>query len=162
ASTTNLKPGFERQYARYLCDIAEHFRAAPDPEKLIFNYLSPVNEPQIEWGAGRQEGNRACNDDIRRILVALHDEILARKLDVEIRSAESSLVPDLWRLNGGASRRWGADYGNYLQAFLHDPSIAALLDQTICYHDYSSFRGPSVVNDHQILGEKMIDYPGAK
>jgi len=161
-STTNLKPGFEKQYARYLCDIVEHFRDAPEAEKLTFNYLSPVNEPQIEWNAGSQEGNRASNDDIRKILLALRDEVRSRGLDVKIRSPETSLLPDLWQLNAKATKRWNADYGNYLQAFAADPAMSELLDQTICYHEYTSFKGPYLESDHLTLGQKMAAYPGSR
>jgi hypothetical protein len=41
---TNLKAGFEGQYARYLCDVLEHFRADPDEaERIAFQYVSPIN-----------------------------------------------------------------------------------------------------------------------
>jgi O-glycosyl hydrolase len=44
--TTNLKPGFEAQFARYLVDILEHFRDNPDrSERVAFDYVSPINEP---------------------------------------------------------------------------------------------------------------------
>jgi O-glycosyl hydrolase len=162
-STTNLKPGCEEQYAKYLCDIVQHFRDEPDPKlKLIFNYLSPVNEPQIDWARGSQEGSRCSNDDIKKILVALRRELDARHLDTRIRALESSLVPDLWRLNAKASKKWNAPYGNYLQAFLGDPAIAPLMDHTLCYHDYSSFDGPEVEKDHRKLGEVFTQYPDSK
>ena len=158
-STTNLKPGFEKQYATYLCDILEHFLNALEPERLTFNYVSPVNEPQIDWQGGKQEGNRASNEDIRKIIVALHDEIAARKLDVKIRAPESNTVPGLWQLDENASQRWGAKYGDYLDALLGDPKIARMLDNTLCYHDYSSYEAPDVEADHQILGDKRLNYP---
>ena len=162
-STTNLKPGAEGDYAKYLCDIVQHFKNEPDPKlKLIFNYLSPVNEPQIDWNRGSQEGNRCSNDDIKKILVALKTELDARHMDTRIRALESSLVPDLWTLNTKASKRWKASYGNYLEAFLGDPSIAPLMDHTLCYHDYSSFSGPEVEKDHRKLGEVFSHYPGSK
>jgi O-glycosyl hydrolase len=161
-SSTNLKEGFEKQFARYLCDIVQHFRDADPGDRLMFNYLSPVNEPQIEWARGSQEGNRASNEDIKRILVALHEEIATRKLDVKITAPESNTVPGLWQLDERATRRYGAEYGNYLKVFAGDPAIAPLLDGVLCYHDYSSFSGPNVVAHHQTLGEKRRDYPNIK
>jgi O-glycosyl hydrolase len=162
-SSTNLKPGFEPQFARCLCDILEHFRNAPEPETLVFDYISPINEPQVEWAAGNnQEGNRASNDDIKKVLIALGREIAARKLPVKISAPESNVVPAMWELSERARRQWGADHGNYLEVLCKDPQIAPLLDNTLCYHDYSSFEGDSVINHHRTLGEKMKDYPGWK
>jgi O-glycosyl hydrolase len=161
-STTNLKPGFEEQYAKYLCDVVEHFRDLPGPDqRLVFDYLSPVNEPQNDWTKGDQEGNRCSNADIKRILIALHAELLRRHLDTRIRAVESCLLPDLWRLNAEVSAKYKAPYGNYLQEFLGDPAIAPLIDCTLCYHDYSSFAGPAVEEHHRKLGSLMAhDYPG--
>jgi O-Glycosyl hydrolase family 30 len=163
-SSTNLKPGFEPQFARYMCDILEHFRNSPDPnERLVFDYISPINEPQVEWAAGNnQEGMRAGNDDIKRVLIALHKEITARKLPVKISAPESNVVPSLWQRSEQASRRYGAEFGNYLEVLCKDPAIAPLLDGVICYHDYSSFAGDSVIRHHETLGQKMKDYPGWK
>ncbi|HEY7090631.1 MAG TPA: glycoside hydrolase [Tepidisphaeraceae bacterium] len=162
-SATNLKPDFEKQYARYLCDILQHFRETTDPkERLPFDYISPINEPQIEWAAGSQEGNRCSNEDIKRILIALNDELTARKLPVKIRAPESNTVPDLWHNNQKATTRYSATFGNYLEALCKDPAIAPLLDQTICYHNYGSGEGEKLVADHQMLGEKMKSHPGWK
>ena len=53
--TTNLKPGYQGQFARYLVDILEHFRTNPDErERIAFNYVSPVNEPSIDWNGKSQ------------------------------------------------------------------------------------------------------------
>jgi O-glycosyl hydrolase len=162
-SPSNLKPGYEKQFARYLCDIVQHFRDEPDrSRRLLFNYLSPVNEPQIDWGRGSQEGSRNDNEQIRRIIIALHEELVARHLPTKVRAPESNTVPDLWRLDERASKQWGLPYGNYMSLLLGDESIAPMIDHTVCYHDYSSASGPSVEKDHQRLGEKLSAYPGAK
>jgi O-glycosyl hydrolase len=162
-STTNLKAGMEKQFATYLCDIVEHFKNAPEQERLIFNYLSPVNEPEIAWEAGNnQEGNRASNDDIKKVLKAVHDEITARKLDVKIRALEANSVHHLYQPATNESQRWGAAYGDYLKVFCGDPAFAPFLDGVMCYHDYSSFSGRSVEVDHARLGKEMVKYPNIK
>jgi hypothetical protein len=153
----------EKQYATYLCDIVEHFGNAPEQERLIFNYLSPVNEPEIAWEAGNnQEGSRASNDDIKRILRVLHDEIAARKLDVKIRALEANSVHHLYQPATAESQRWGSAYGDYLRVFCGDTAVAPLFDGVMCYHDYSSFRGRSVEEDHARLGQAMSKYPDFK
>ena len=162
-STTNLKEGMEKQFATYLCDIVEHCKNAPADERLIFHYLSPVNEPELAWLAGNnQEGSRASNDDIKKILKALHDEIAARELDVKIRALEANSVHHLYQPAAEASRRWGAPYGDYLKVFCGDPSTLPILDGVLCYHDYSSFSGRAVEADHARLGKEMLKYPNVK
>jgi len=56
--TTNLKPGAEGEYARYLADIIEHFCRNPDESgRIAFEYVSPVDEPQWNWSKPSEEGN---------------------------------------------------------------------------------------------------------
>lgn len=162
-STTNLKEGMEKQFTTYLCDIVEHFESAPAKDRLVFNYLSPVNEPEIPWlASNNQEGNRASNDDIKRILQALHDEIAARKLNLKIRALEANSVRPLYQPAAAESRRWDASYGDYLKVFCGDPSVFPLMDGVMCYHDYSSFSGSAVEADHRRLGQEMQKYPNVK
>lgn len=163
ASTTNLKEGMEKAFAQYLCDIVEHFRNAPEPERLVFDYLSPVNEPTVAWEAGNgQEGSRASNADIRRMMVALHGEISARNLPVRIRGMETNTVPSLWELDRGATEKYEAPFGDYLKEFMGDAQMRGIFDNIMCYHDYSSFSGPNVEHHHRRLGEEMKKYPGVK
>ncbi len=130
--TTNLKPDAEREYAVYLADILEHFDHNPnEAEQVTFDYISPVNEPQWDWAGHSQEGNRASNDDIKRIIRALAAELQRRRLPTQIAALESGSLPDMWRAGAKASGRWRAEYGNYIDAFLSDPSINGLLSGRI-------------------------------
>jgi hypothetical protein len=160
ASTTNLKTSAEHEYAVYLADILEHFYRNPDDaEQLTFNYVSPVNEPQWDWSGHSQEGNRASNDDIKRILRALAAELQRRRLPTQIAALESGSLPDMWRADAKAAARWGGEYGNYIDAFLNDPSINGLLSGRIGYHSYGSdLISGSLVNDRVQLGTKMKQY----
>jgi hypothetical protein len=162
--TTNLKPGFEAQFARYLVDILEHFRTNPEgSQRIDFDYISPVNEPQWDWTGRSQEGMRASNADIRRIARALAAELKRRGCPTELAILESGSIPDLWQLNKKSSDTWNAPYGDYLAEFAGDPEIAPLLSRRISYHDYGSDRidGP-LVEHRRMLGEKMKAYPGWK
>ena len=162
--TTNLKPGYEGQYARYLVDILEHFRANPDENQRIeFTYVSPVNEPQWDWAGHSQEGNRVSNEDIKRILQSLHAELKRRNSPTQMAALESGSLPDLWQLNAKATAAWKAPYGNYLDAFVGDPAIRPLLSERLSYHDYGSDRIAGQLVEHRTkLGEKIKQYPGCK
>ena len=162
--TTNLKPGAEREYAVYLADILEHFHRNPnEAERVIFDYISPVNEPQWDWAGYSQEGNRASNDDIKRIIHALAKELQRRRLPTQIAALESGSLPDMWHIDEKARARWDAEYGNYIDAFLGDPFVNGLLSGQIGYHSYGSdlISGP-LSNNRAQLGQKMKQYPSWK
>ena len=164
SDTTNLKPGYERQYARYLVDILEHFRTNPDEQQRIaFTYVSPVNEPQWNWAGHSQEGNRASNDDIKRILQSLQAELKLRNCATQIAALESGSLPDMWQLDARATKAWKAPYGNYIDAFVGDPTIRPLLSERISYHDYGSDRLAGQLVEHRTkLAEKIKQYSGCK
>ncbi len=162
--TTNLKPGFEGQFARYLGDILDHFRTLPDErQRIAFDYVSPVNEPQWDWTGRSQEGMRASNADIKLILRSLSAELERRRIPTQLAAAESGSLPDMWQLNRKATERWGAPYGNYLEELAADPAVAPALSRRIGFHDYGSDRLAGQLVEHRAtLGQKMKSYPGWK
>ncbi|MBN9657348.1 MAG: hypothetical protein J0H49_04170 [Acidobacteria bacterium] len=159
--SSNLKPGFEAQYARYLVDILSHFRANPDStERIDFQYISPINEPQWQWDGTSQEGTRASNADIKAITRALAAELKSRKLPTQIALIESGSLPDMIRPNKEMTAQYGATYGNYIDDLLGDSTLASLLAPMFGYHAYGSDRlnGP-IVTDRTALAERMKKYP---
>jgi len=158
--STNLKPGFEPQFARYLADILEHFATHPDPsQQIIFQWVSPVNEPALNWDRG-QEGNRAGNDDIVRIVKALHAELTSRKLPTRILVPEANVIHDLYRPNDRASREHGTLFGDYLDYFAADPQLGPMLGFTLAYHSYGSDGLDQLVQPRLRLRAKLDEHPG--
>lgn len=162
--TCNLKPGFEGQFARYLADILDHFRNNSDEaERIAFDYVSPVNEPQWDWSGHSQEGTRASNADIKAILKALAAELKRRGNPTQIAALESGSLQHMWQFDPKAAARWGAPYGNYLADFLGDPEIAPLLGGRIGYHDYGSDRlQGEMVENRKRLAQETAAYPDWK
>lgn len=164
SSPTNLKPGFEVQFARYLGDILEHFRANPDEaERIVFNYISPINEPQWDWAGHSQEGMRADNGTIQSIARSLDAELKRRGLATQIALVESGSLPDMWQLDEKATAKYGLPYGDYLNRLAGDASFSGLLSRRIGYHSYWSDRiaGP-LVEHRAALGRAMAAFPGWK
>jgi O-glycosyl hydrolase len=159
--STNLKPGDEAQYARYLCDILEHFRTnAEARERIEFQFVSPVNEPQWQWDGTSQEGTRASNADIKAVVRELAAELKRRELPTQIALVESGSLPDMVKPNEAMTKEYGAVYGNYIDEFLGDHEIGPLLGPMLGYHSYGSdlLNGP-IVTDRQALAERMKQYP---
>lgn len=147
SGSTNLKPGGEQPFARFLTDVLEHF----ERKGLPFHYISPVNEPNWEWEGG-QEGCRYNNDDLKRVIHALSAEIRARRLNTQITVPEAgelvSLLDDefyrRWAriddpkaayVHGNRSRGWGM-YGQYIRELLGDADIQRKVGNRICAHAY--------------------------
>jgi hypothetical protein len=162
--TTNLKPGFEGPFARYLVDILEHFRTNPDKsERIAFDYISPVNEPNVEWNGRSQEGCRAANDDIKAVLRALDAEIQKHKCPTEIAGIEVSGLAPLYSVVDKMSKTYGAKYGNYVDDFLGEKTISGMLNHRLSYHDYGSdLRKGHLIENRQAVRRKFDQYPGWK
>jgi O-glycosyl hydrolase len=157
--STNLKPGYEAQFARYLADILAHFQTV---KKTPFQFVSPVNEPSWEWDKPDQEGSRYGNADIRAVLVAVDAALRARQLDVQIIAPESASLQALHRPVVGLSKEYGTEYGNYLDYLLRDPEISRILHQRVAFHSYNSDRLKNeLLQNRETLKSAFAKFPGA-
>ncbi|MEE1320372.1 MAG: glycoside hydrolase [Acutalibacteraceae bacterium] len=89
---SNLRKDCYDDFAEYMCDIAEYFIAKGVPVK----YISPVNEPQWDWGGG-WVGQEGCHYEINEVIElakVFAAEIKERGLDVKLSLAESGQVGD--------------------------------------------------------------------
>ncbi len=162
-STTNLKPGAEDEFAKYLTGILRHFRDNPDPaERIDFNYIYPVNEPQWDWRHS-QEGCRYSNADLKRVFMALKAQLDREGLDTKILGPESGCIPDMYSLDRPAREKWKADYGDYLHLICGDSSLAACLSGIITYHSYwSDDAGSQLLQNRERLAQEFAKFPGWK
>ena len=155
--STNLKDGWENQFARYLKDILVHFR---DEWNLEFDYISPVNEPQWEWNEdSNQEGNRAANEDIRNIVSALYDSLQSAGLNTEILLVESGDLRSWYQYTGGISNKYGKQYGNYLSELMGNPTVSNKISRHIAGHSYwSDLLNTQLIQDREALAIKLEPY----
>ena len=100
--TANLKPDCYTAFADYMTTVAGHFITE---KGWNVRYISPVNEPQINWINNRQEGTPWLNSEICRIVTALDESLMRKGLqDVQIMTGEAS---SLQMLTG--KEQWIAD-----------------------------------------------------
>jgi O-glycosyl hydrolase len=154
--STNLKDGFEGQYATYLVDILKHFR---DVWGIPFDQISPVNEPQWEWNSSNQEGNRASNEDIRAIVTALHDELSRQYVETEISLVESGDLSSWYSIQSSISSKYHEPYGNYLNDLFNDETIKDKVARHLGGHSYWSDRvSNQLVQNRQSLYNRLSSW----
>ena len=155
--TTNLKNGYEGQFATYLTDILKHFR---DEWGIEFDYISPVNEPQWEWNIGsNQEGNRASNDDIKLIVDALYAELQKQGLDTKISLVESGDLRSWYQERSSMAGEYGETYGNYLNMIFASGGVKDKIAHHLGGHSYWSDRiSTQLTQDREALYLKFFPY----
>ncbi len=117
---SNIAPENLPAWARYLCDVTEHFVRAGVPVRL----LSPINEPQWDWWSG-QEGchfePEAAADAYEAVLKELNDR--------------PTLVRSGVTLSGPESGEWGGRTREYVQAMLNRDALRTHFTTLDC-HSY--------------------------
>lgn len=135
----NLKPGATNAFADFLVKVAEHFK---------FDYLSPINEPQWDWTAGKngragQEGSPAENADIAAVTKALSAKLAAQKAQTTVVTGEAGQLNFLYE-------KAESGRGNQLDYFFvskQEASITKLpnVEPIWTYHSYFTTCSDSVL-----------------
>ena len=89
---SNLKKECYQDFVDYFLDITQYFIDEGVPVK----YISPINEPQWDWGGGwvGQEGCHYEIDEAVEVIRLFALEIKERNMDVKISALESGQVGD--------------------------------------------------------------------
>lgn len=144
--STNLKEGYEEQFASFLVDVLEHFRQ----EGLEFQYISPINEPTWDWNKAGQEGNRYNNEDMKRAILELRRQLKAKGLPAKISAPDgveiAALLDDEFfqtftdrdHYTSGANQLGTGKYREYIKELLRDPELREAVGHKIASHSYWS------------------------
>lgn len=82
----NLRDGQYYDFALFFANVMQHF----DSIGLAFDYISPLNEPQVDWWNVRQEGMYATNQECSKVLKAMNDVWRKRNLKPNIVFGEAA------------------------------------------------------------------------
>jgi len=144
--STNLKEGYEVEFAAFLVDVLNHFKE----EGLEFHYISPINEPTWDWNSAHQEGNRYNNDDLKSVILELHRQLKDNGLDAQISAPDgveiTALLDDEYyrmfagggQYEGGANKLGTGKYREYIKDLLGDPEMKEAVGNKIASHSYWS------------------------
>ena len=100
----NIRPEGYALYGDYLAEVATHYLQ----EGFRIRYISPINEPQVDWARPAQEGSSWRLGEMKRMYAALDEAMQQRaSLDsVQILVGEASSIPVLYREDQGVSRQF--------------------------------------------------------
>lgn len=132
-NNTDLPEESYKKFGDFLATVAEHFQG----QGYNISYISPINEPEYEWGAGGQEGCRFTNAGVQKVAVALDGSLTEKGLSNTMMLMPEGAKWDYFYSTGDR----GAAYGNkidelftpggkyYIGDLSHFPDI-------ICGHSY--------------------------
>lgn|GEM_PF-68627 len=144
--STNLKEGYEDEFATFLTDVIEHFKK----QGINLNYISPINEPTWDWNKAGQEGNRYNNDDIKRVILELYSQLKAKGLKTQISAPDGVEITALLddevfqsfsgqeKYTGGSNSLGVGKYREYIKDLLGDPELKEAVGHHIASHSYWS------------------------
>ena len=112
--------------------------------KLKFDYISPFNEPQWDWGPksksgfGSQEGTPINNDDLTWAMLKLDTKMTDRKLNTKVVITEAAQIDYMYK---SKTNRSEAKQDNQIEDFFSKSSknyVGNLnsVEKIICGHSY--------------------------
>ncbi len=97
----NLKPDAYGDFAQYIGDVLTYFK---DSKGVEFDYISPVNEPQYNWGDGNQEGSGWQNAEVAKLTKEINKVLDKNNSTTEILLSEAASYEYLYGVKDDANR----------------------------------------------------------
>ena len=97
----NIKPDCYGKFADYMADVAKHFQDGG----YNIAYISPINEPQVNWDSNRQEGSTWECSQMKKVFVELDRAITQRASRRKSSSAKPPPPPTTMPKAGRACPR---------------------------------------------------------
>ncbi|WP_166461209.1 glycoside hydrolase [Flavicella sediminum] len=142
----NLKREYFEDYSQFMIEFLNHFK----DEGILFDYVSPINEPQWDWERASQEGTPATNDNILKIIDILDRKIQENNLSTKVVVAEAADLRWLYSDFGKPER------GNQIDYFFDKKDSFKNLKSTISGHSYfTTWPLDSLISIRKKLNKKL-------
>lgn len=89
AAQSNIDSSRFTEFAAYTAEVIKGIRKTTG---VMFDYISPVNEPQWDWSDGGQEGSPYPNTALTGIAVRFNEQLLKNKLSTRIIMPEAASI----------------------------------------------------------------------
>ena len=118
---------------------------------VLFNYISPVNEPQWDWSDGGQEGSPYLNTEIAALVRKINEKLVAGKMTTKISVAEAGEIDFLYAAGNKPER------GTQVRQFLMPGSDNSLLGLSGVSHKIAahSYFTTSPFSKGRLMREKL-------
>ena len=140
-NSMNLREENLPKFSQFLIEVTENIALK---DGIIFDYISPINEPQWDWKGG-QEGSPWTNSEMAQFCKILGDDILKAGLETKISISDAGLLTHLFE-RGNDSKRgfqikafFSPDLENYIGDVLS-------LAHKISGHSYHTVKSDSIMN----------------
>ncbi|MFW5774391.1 MAG: glycoside hydrolase family 30 protein [Tangfeifania sp.] len=133
------------EFSNYLVKVTKNIQKN---EGVLFDYLSPVNEPQWDWEGG-QEGSPWTNSEIAQLCRILGNDLKNAGLPVQIEITEAGQLNHLYEAANDAER------GNQIREFFSPSSENYVGDVPNMAHKIAGHSYFTTTND-QVLKEVRI------
>lgn len=107
----NIKPDCYSKYTSYMADVAKYFT---EEKGWHIRYISPINEPQVNWVTPRQEGSPWRSSEMKKMYVELNRALTESQLDdIKIYVGETASLQGLYGTTSSMKRFPGNDAPDY-------------------------------------------------
>ncbi|MEO6733520.1 MAG: glycoside hydrolase [Ferruginibacter sp.] len=134
AGRCNLDNTRYRVFADFTKDMIQGIK---NKTGILFNYISPFNEPQWDWSDGGQEGNPYSNKEIAAITKTLDSSFSSNQIQTKI------VVPEAGHIKYLLADEDKFGKGNQVDAFFNASSAEYIgnlshVKHAVAYHSYFS------------------------
>jgi len=161
---SNLRSDCYDKYADYMAQVAQYFTR---DKSWNISYISPINEPQVDWTNNRQEGSEWKSSEMKRLFVALDKSLNDKNLEqVKILIGEAGSYDHLYPAPGSEKTYSKDDEPSSQIATFFDPQspnyVGDLkrLPRLICGHGYGTHTTNKMLKDTRELLKAQIDKYG--
>ena len=165
-NSANLREDCYDAYAKYLVDVTEHLME----KGFHIPYISPINEPQVDWVTPKQEGSPWKNSQMAHMTRSLDNELSRSSKfdDVRIFIAESARLKVLYEYRPSLLKRFDGDSlecpGRQLYTFFdanspHYVGNLKHMDMEFTAHPYHNhFSSEELREVHQLAAQEIRKY----
>ncbi|WMI65711.1 glycoside hydrolase [Aestuariibaculum sp. YM273] len=149
---SNLLVGNYRRYANFLSEVVKGIQ---ENTGVVFDYVSPFNEPQWDWKCCKQEGSPWTNEEIVKAVKEIDFSFKEHQISSKIELTEAAKIDYLYTTGDKPNRGSQIDYffDEHSEGYVgHLKSVA----QKVAGHSYFTTWGPkTLINSRKVLRDKL-------
>ncbi len=150
--SSNLKENNYKKYADFLSNVVKGVKTKTD---VIFNYVSPFNEPQWEWKCCGQEGSPWNNNEMFKAIKEINTSFKQNNITTKIEITEAGEIDFLYPSKKGLKK------GNQISYFFNKDSKGYVgnlnsIAKKIAGHSYfTTWNSNTLINTRKLIHKEI-------